>query len=68
MKNGVYFHGVWLPWIYSSVPILGEELSCVREIGNPHDPTAVSIQKEIGGTIVTVGQIPKRIFSLTSVF
>jgi len=48
--------------------VIGEELSCVREIGNPHDPTAVSIQKEISGTIVTVGQIPKRIFSLTSVF
>ena len=49
-------------------PVLGEELRCVREIGNPHDPTAVAIQKEIGGEIVTVGHIPKRISALMSVF
>ena len=30
--------------------------------------TAVAVQKEIGGEIVTVGHIPKRISSLTSVF
>jgi len=35
-------------------PVLGEELSCMREIGNPHDPTAVAIQKEIGGAIITI--------------
>ena len=49
-------------------PVLGEELSCAREIGNPHDLTSVAIQKEIGGEVVTVGHIPKRISALTSVF
>ena len=43
-----------------------EELHCMREIGNPHDPTAVAIQTEIGSEIVTVGHIPKRISALTS--
>lgn len=49
-------------------PVLGKELSCVREIGNPHDPTAVTIQKEIGSEMVTIGHILKRISALTSVF
>jgi len=62
---------LWLPQIYNSIriwenPVSGEELSCVREIGNPHNPTAVAIQKEIGGTIVTTVHIPKNL--LTSVF
>ena len=26
-------------------PVLAEELHCMRVIGNPHDPTAVVIQK-----------------------
>ena len=43
-----------------------EELHCMREIGNPHDPTAVAIQTEIGSEIVTVGHIPNRISALTS--
>jgi len=36
-------------------PVSGEELSYMREIGNPHNSIAVTIQKEIGGAIVTVG-------------
>jgi len=34
-------------YITSSVPILGEELSCMREIGNPHDLIAVAIQEKL---------------------
>jgi len=30
-------------YIASSLPILGEELSCMREIGNPHNLTTVAI-------------------------
>ena len=35
-------------------PVLVEELSCMRsrELENPHDSTAVTIQKEIGDAIV----------------
>ena len=49
-------------------PVLGEELSCMRETGNPHDPTAVAAQKEISGEIVIVGHISKKNSSLTSLF
>jgi len=27
--------------------VLGEELSCMREIGNPYDPIAVVMQKKL---------------------
>ena len=30
-------------------PIIGEELPCEREIGNPHDPSAVAVKKLITG-------------------
>ena len=51
-------------------PVLAEELRCTREIENPHDPTAVAIQKQISGKMVIVGHVPKRISALivSSVF
>ena len=39
-------------------PVCSEELNCVRDIGNSHDPMAVTILKEIDGTSVTVGHLP----------
>ena len=40
---------------WENLVVLRDELSCVREIGNPHDPTymAVVVKKEIGGEIRT---------------
>ena len=49
-------------------PVLAEELRCTREIGNPRDPAAVAIQKQISGEMIIVGHIPKRISALSSVF
>ena len=49
-------------------PVLAEELRCTREIGNPRDPAAVAIQKQISGEMVIVGHVPKRISALSSVF
>ena len=41
-------------------PVYGEELNynCARNIGNSHDPIAVTILKEIDGASVTVGHLP----------
>ena len=51
-------------------PVLAEELRCTREIGNPRDPAAVAIQKQISGKMVIIGHVPKRISTLivSSVF
>ena len=49
-------------------PVYGEELNCVREVGNSHDPTAVGVIKEIDGETKTVGHIPRRISALCFVF
>ena len=48
-------------------PVNGEELNCIREVGNSHDPMAVTAVKEIGAETKTIGQIP-RILALCSVF
>ena len=40
-------------------PVNGEELNCVREIGNSHDQTAVAVMKEIDSETKTVGHIPR---------
>ena len=42
-------------------PVLAEELRCTRETGNPRDPAAVAIQKQISGEMVIVWHVPKRI-------
>jgi len=52
------FYGLWLYHEYIAVwenPVLVEELSYMRsrELENPHDPIAVTIQKEIHDAIVT---------------
>ena len=49
-------------------PVYGEELNCARDIGNSHDPMAVTVLKEIDGASVTVGHLPRRISALCSVF
>ncbi len=43
----------------------GEELKCVREVGNRKDPYAVAVVKN---SELTVGHIPRRISSLCSMF
>ena len=49
-------------------PVNGEELNCVREIGNSHDQTAVAVMKEIDSETKTVGHIPRIISALCFVF
>ena len=47
----------------------GLELSCEREPGNPHDPSAVAVKRSAGpGTIVLVGHVPRLISMACSIF
>ena len=52
------YHEVW------PAPV-GEQLTCRREIGNSHDPFAVSV---ITTASTIVGHVPRRISSVCSVF
>ena len=49
-------------------PFDGEKLICEREIGNPCDPQAVAIKKEISHVLQVVGHVPRRILSICSIF
>ena len=46
----------------------GEESICEREIGNPCDPVAVAMKKEIIHVLQVVGHVPRCISSICSVF
>ena len=48
--------------------LVGEELLCEWEVGNPHDPLAVAVKKTIIGERKIVGHISRRILPLCSVF
>ena len=53
--------------IYQSIwdaAVNGEVLSCYREVGNTHDPSAIAVRKDA----VTVGHIPRAISSVCSIF
>ena len=45
--------------------LLGEELTCEREIGNVVDRYAVAVKKDTGET---VGHVPKKISRICSLF
>ena len=49
-------------------PMLGEELECKREPGNPHDTHAVTVIKLMSGSNVTVGHLPRAILLICSIF
>ena len=49
-------------------PIDEEQLTCECEDGNSHDPVAVAIKKLIDGSNMIVGNVPRRISPLCSVF
>ena len=49
-------------------PVVGENLLCEREIGNPHNTHAVAVKKVIDGNLTVVGHIPRRISSICSIF
>ena len=49
-------------------PVMEEELSCEREIGNAHDTHAVAIRKTIDGEVKTVRHVPRSISSICSIF
>ena len=46
----------------------GEELICEWEIGNPSDPQAVAMKKEISHVLHVVGHVPRWTLSICSIF
>ena len=42
-------------------PVLTEELRCMREIGNPYDPIAVAIQKQLVVKWLSLGTSQKEL-------
>ena len=56
------YKSIWLD------PVMEEEFSCEREIGNAHDTHAVAIHKTIDGEVKTVGHVPRNISSICSIF
>ena len=56
------YKSIWLD------PVMEEELSCEREIGNAHDTHAVVIRKTIDGEVKTVGHVPHNISSICLIF
>ena len=55
------FKSIWLN------PVMEEELSCEREIGNTQDTHAVAMRKTIDGEVKTVIHIPCLISSICSI-
>ena len=49
-------------------PVVGEDLLCECEVGNPHDTHAVAVKKAIDGNLTMVGHIPRRISLICSMF
>ena len=49
--------------------LVGEVLECKRESSNSHDPFAVAVvRNSTGGTAVVVGNVPRRLSALCSLF
>ena len=48
-------------------PVIGENLLCKREVGNPHDMHAVAVKKVIDGSLTVMGHVPQRISSIYSI-
>ena len=46
------------------IPVEGEVLSCMREVGNSRDPMAVAVKK--GGDVV--GHVPRKLSAVCSIF
>ena len=59
------YHKYKLIW---NNPVVGEDLLCECEVGNPHDTHAVAVKKVIDGNLTMVGHIPQRISSICSIF
>ena len=49
-------------------PSVGKSLICEREVGNCYDTHTVTIKQNIEGDIKTVGNIPRKISSICSIF
>ena len=49
-------------------PITGEELQCYQELGNSHDPYAVTVKKFIAEEQKVTGQVPRHISAICSLF
>ena len=49
-------------------PIIGEELKCLCEFGNRHDPLAVAMLKQIDGHNTIVGHVSRKIATSCNAF
>ena len=59
------YHKYKLIW---NNPVVGEDLLCECEVGNPHDTHTVAVKKVIDGNLTVVGHILQRISSICSMF
>ena len=59
------YHEYKIIWLN---PVIEEELSCKREIGNAHDTHAVAVCNIIDGDVKTVGHVPCKLSALRLVF
>ena len=55
MIRGYQYKSAWLN------PVIEEELSCKREIGNAHDTHAVAVRNIIDEDIKALGRFPRKI-------
>ena len=55
MICGYQYKSAWLN------PVIEEELSCKREIGNAHDTHALAMRNIIDEDIKTFGRVPRKI-------
>jgi len=49
-------------------PIVGEELGCQWEVGNPHDTNAVAVIKQIDKHDMIVGHVSRRVSTSCNAF
>ena len=59
------YHEYKLIW---NNPVVGEDLLCECEVGNPRNTYVVAVKKVIDGNLTMVGHILRRISSICSMF
>ena len=59
------YHEYKLIW---NNPVVGEDLLCNRDVGNPHDTHIVAVKKVIDGNLTVVGHIPREYLQFAPYF
>ena len=49
-------------------PFVAKDLLCEQEVANPHHMHAVAVKKVIDGNLTVVEHVPRRIYSICSIF